>query len=103
MAYSGVTSTATVAGELTLGNAFVVPVAVGTDTAFSWDSSNADAGTVMAIFKNGVNASHFNLAGGVRGTITGLNVPFVLSDRLSVATKHDCEFVHGVKVNTVTS
>ena len=83
MAYSGVTSTNTSAGALTLGNAFVVPVAVGTDTAFSWDSSNADAGTVMAIFKNGASASQFNLTG-VRGTVTGLNVPFILGDRLSV-------------------
>ena len=83
LAYSGLTSTATVAEAQTLGNVFVVPVAVGTDTAFSWDSSNADAGTQMAIFKNGVNVSQFNLTG-VRGTITGLSVPFVLGDRLSV-------------------
>ena len=83
LAYSGLTSTATVAGAQTLGNVFVVPVAVGTDTAFSWDSASSDASTQMATFKNGVNVSQFNLTG-ARGTITGLSVPFVLGDRLSV-------------------
>ena len=103
LAYSGLTSTATVAGAQTLGNVFVVPVAVGTDTAFSWDSSNADAGTQMAIQKRcqcepvqlDWRAWHYH---GLKCAICAWRPLVRWPHCRHPATKHQCELVHGVKL-----